>query len=302
VTRRSTSTSTFGVSRRESHDASRYYARQLVSATVTADTTVNRVSADVTGRFYRHTSEAMTELPDNSVALVVTSPPYAAGKDFDRDMEPAEFLAMLERVLVECHRVLEPGGRLAVNVANLGRKPYVLLADIVGGMCADIGYLPRGEIIWVKAKGASGSAAFGSYLQPSNPVLRDVHEYILVFCKGRFERAWKWRDRKELDMPWEATITKEAFLRDTLSVWYMRPESAKRVKHPAPFPVELPYRLIDLYTFRGDIVIDPFCGAGTAAVAAKRLGRRWVGYDLDSSYLETAEARIDATAVEEMEA
>jgi site-specific DNA-methyltransferase (adenine-specific) len=199
---------------------------------------------------------------------------------------------MLRDVFSECQRVLEPGGRIAVNVANLGRKPYrSLSADVIRILQDELGLLLRGEIIWVKAEGASGSFAWGSYRSPVNPVLRDVSERIIVASKGRFDRARK-KAREEEGLPHEATIDKELFMSCTLDVWKVPPERARRVGHPAPFPVEIPFRLIQLYTFKADVVLDPFIGSGTTAVAATRIGRRFVGYDTDSGYIERAKRRI----------
>lgn len=281
-----TATSRFGTSKREGHDASAFYARSLATVEFSTDTAVNPLPARVPNRVFQSSAEEMAELPDNSVALMVTSPPYHVGKDYDVDGSYTEFLAMLGRVLAETHRVLEPGGRAAVNVANLGRRPYVPLSHHVASIMSEIGFHMRGEIIWRKAAGAAGSCAFGSWRSASNPVLRDVHEYVLVFSKGRMDRARKG----------ENTIGRDEFLRDTLSIWDIPPESARRVGHPAPFPVELPRRLIELYTFRGDVVLDPFLGSGTTAVAAVQADRVYVGYELDRGYARAARRRIRAAA------
>lgn len=294
-----TTTSPFGVSRRESHDASAFYAR-FTPPVLSDDDTVKVAELDrplIVGD-----ARDMAQLPDNCVALVVTSPPYFVGKEYELALGeghvPAtyfEYLAMLRDVFRECVRVLEPGGRIAVNVANLGRRPYRSLAsDVIAILQDDLGLLLRGEIIWLKAQGASGSCAWGSFASAANPVLRDLTERVVVACKGRFDRALSRSERRRRGLPWEDTISRQDFMSWTLDVWRIPAEQARRVGHPAPFPVELPRRLIELYTYRGDLVLDPFLGSGSTAVAAVRTGRRYVGYDVDPAYVELAERRVAA--------
>jgi modification methylase len=230
-------------------------------------------------------SEKMNEIPDNSVHLMVTSPPYNVTKEYDNDLSLDEYLGLLRNVFAETYRVLVHGGRACVNVANLGRKPYIPLSDYISQMMIEIGFLMRGEIIWYKGAGAGVSMAWGSWQSAANPVLRDTHEYILVFSKGSFSR--KKPDDKE------NTISRDQFMEWTKSVWNINPESAKKVGHPAPFPVELPYRLIQLYTYQGDIALDPFMGSGSTAIAALKSGRNYVGYEIEAEYIQLAEERID---------
>lgn len=225
----------------------------------------------------------MSELPDHSVHLMVTSPPYNVGKEYDDDLSLEEYIELLDRVFRETYRVLVSGGRACVNIANLGRKPYIPLHAYVIEIMLDIGYLMRGEIIWNKASSASSSTAWGSWLSASNPVLRDVHEYILVFSKESFSRPSKKR---------QSTIEKEAFLAWTKSVWTFPAISAQQVGHPAPFPVELPRRCIEMYTYRGDVVLDPFCGSGTTCIAALISDRHYVGYEINEAYVKLSEKRI----------
>jgi site-specific DNA-methyltransferase (adenine-specific) len=296
--RRPTATSAFGVGRRESHDASGFYER-FTPPELSDDDGVFRspIAAKVVAGDSRH----MTEVEDASVALVVTSPPYFAGKEYEAALGeghvPAsylEYLAMLRDVFAECRRALEPGGRIAVNVANLGRKPYrSLSADVIGILQDDLGLLLRGEVVWVKARGAAGSCAWGSFCSPANPVLRDLTERVVVASKGRFDRAVSPARRRGLGLPETATISKDEFMEATTDVWEIPAERATRVGHPAPFPVELPQRLIELYTYEDDLVCDPFMGSGTTAVAAVRTGRRYVGYDTDSGYVRIAESRAE---------
>ncbi|MGH7424698.1 MAG: DNA-methyltransferase, partial [Candidatus Methylomirabilales bacterium] len=203
------------------------------------------------------------------------------------------YLQMLRDVFAECHRALEPGGRIAVNVANLGRKPYrSLSADVIRILQDDLGMLLRGEVIWQKAEGAAGSCAWGSFRSAANPVLRDVTERVVVASKGRFDRAHSPEQRQAENLPYRNSLTNDEFMEATLDVWRIPPESARRVRHPAPFPVELPLRLIELYTYVEDLVLDPFLGSGTTAVAALRSGRRYAGYDTDLGYVGIAEARV----------
>ncbi|MGI9667417.1 MAG: DNA-methyltransferase [Acidimicrobiia bacterium] len=278
-----TSTASFGAGKREGHDASDFYSRRMTQRRTEGDLgPVADPPASVVDTLFCQSSTSMAQIPDNCVALMVTSPPYNVGKDYDDDLDIDQYLELLRDVFVETYRVIEPGGRVAVNVANLGRKPYLPLNQYVASLLTEIGFDLRGEIIWQKAKGAGGSCAWGSWQSAKNPTLRDVHEYVIVGSKGTFGRQRKGED----------TISKEDFLEATVSIWDILPESARRVGHPAPFPVELPRRLIELYTFEGDLILDPFLGSGSTAVAAVETGRHYVGYDLSEDYLELAERRI----------
>jgi DNA modification methylase len=296
-TRRPTSTSNFGAGRRESHDATAFYER-FTAPTVSSDEQVNACSA--AGRIIVGDSRDMSAVESSSVALVVTSPPYFAGKAYEEALGeghiPAsylDYLTMLRDVFSECVRVLEPGGRIAVNVANLGRRPYrSLTGDITTILQDDLGLLLRGEVVWVKADGASGSTAWGSFQSAANPVLRDLSERIVVASKGRFDRAPTRAKREKAGLPFENTISKPEFMDSTLDIWRIQPESARRVGHPAPFPVEVPRRCIELLTYRDDVVLDPFMGSGSTAVAAVRADRRYVGYDTDPAYVALAEKRV----------
>jgi DNA modification methylase len=285
---KATKTSSFGTSARISHDSSNYYNSRLYS-----ELPENRPddigNENIFPQALRNTiilgnAEEMEEIPDNSLHLMVTSPPYNVSKEYDDDLSLQEYLDMLKNVFKETYRVLVNGGRACVNVANLGRKPYIPLSDYISRMMAEIGFLMRGEIIWDKGAAAGVSMAWGSWMSASNPVLRDVHEYILIFSKGSFSR------KSENDK--EDTIEKENFMQWTKSIWKMNTESAKKVGHPAPFPVELPYRLIQLYSFKGDVILDPFMGSGSTAIAAIKSDRSYVGYDIDAEYVRLAKERI----------
>jgi site-specific DNA-methyltransferase (adenine-specific) len=303
--RNGTSTSAFGAGKRESHDASAFYDR-FPAPEISDDDQLGAVPDLEFPVVLQGDARMMTQLPDASVALVVTSPPYFVGKEYELAVAGQseegtagvpdsyiEYLALLREVFAECCRVLEPGGRIAVNVANLGRKPYrSLAADVIRILQDDLHLLLRGEVIWQKGEGATGSVAWGSFRRAANPVLRDLTERVIIASKGRFDRAVPAGRRKKDGRPNESTVSSDEFMEATLDLWRIDAESARRVNHPAPFPVELPRRLIDLYTYADDVVLDPFAGSGSTVVAAQQLGRRGVGYDLDPDYVAQANERL----------
>lgn len=284
--RRKTETSSFGAPGRISHDSNKFYSSRLYND-LPSEQDVLYIENPIPAEFLDHlvckSSESMDELPNASIHLMVTSPPYNASKEYDQDLNLGEYLQMLNDVWQETYRVLVPGGRACINVANLGRKPYIPLHGYIIDQMLEIGFLMRGEIIWNKAASASQSTAWGSWQSASNPVLRDVHEYILVFSKDTFRRG---QENKE------NTIRKDDFLEWTKSVWNFPAASAKKIGHPAPFPEELPHRLIQLYTYKGEIVLDPFVGSGTTCLAAIKADRHYLGYDIKEEYLQIARERI----------
>jgi DNA modification methylase len=284
-----TKTSSFGSPGRVNHDSSAFYSRKLfqdLPKEKSVEYIENKIPDEFLNKIFCKSSEDMSELPSNSVHLVVTSPPYNVGKEYDKDLDLNEYREFLKRVFREVKRVLVPGGRLCINIANLGRKPYLPLHAYIIQDMLDLGFLMRGEIIWNKAGGGSPSTAWGSWLSAKNPTLRDQHEYILVFSKDTFTRQNPF-GRK-------STISREEFLEFTKSVWTFPAVSAKEIGHPAPFPVELPYRLIQLYTFEGEVVLDPFMGSGQTAIAALKSKRFYVGYEIVPEYIELAQKRIKA--------
>ena len=241
-------------------------------------------SSLVKNEIFNKSSENMEELVDNCVSLTVTSPPYNIGKDSDLDLNDEEYWKMINKVFSETYRVTNSGGRLVVNVANLGRKPYIPFSKYFTDVLTEIGFIMRGEIIWQKSKGANANFAWGSWLSASNPVIRDIHEYCLVFSKDSMKNS----------NGGISTIEKDEFMESTLSIWNINPEKAKKIGHPAPFPVELPKRFINLYSFKDDLVLDPFIGSGTTAVASKILKRNYVGYEINKDYIEIADKRLRA--------
>lgn len=291
-----TKTQSFGSSGREGHDSSKFYRRKIYdngNESPSIRYMENQITPEHLDKVFCKSSEKMDELPDSSVHLMVTSPPYNVGKEYDQDLTLTQYRQLLKAVFKETFRVLVPGGRACINIANIGRKPYVPMSAYVTLDMEEIGFLNRGQIIWNKSASSGTSTAWGSWKSASNPTLRDTHEYILVFCKESFSR--KQVERRN-------TITAQEFLTFTKSVWEFPAESANRVGHPAPFPVELPYRCIQLFTFANDVVLDPFCGVGATCVAAARSGRRFVGYDVNPEYVNVARRRASQSTVSQFSA
>lgn len=289
-----TVTSKFGSPGRASHDAAPFYAGRLYNDQPQehiTDYVEHPITAEHLDHIFHASAENMAALPDHSIHLMVTSPPYNVGKEYDADLTLPEYLAFLEKVWAEVFRLLVPGGRACVNVANLGRRPYLPLHAWIADSMLRQGYLMRGEVIWNKAASASPSTAWGSWKSATNPTLRDVHEYILIFSKGAFKRQ---KPDSRVN-----TISKEEFLEFTRSVWTFPAEPASKVGHPAPFPVELPYRLIQLYSFRDEVILDPFMGSGQTALAALKAGRHYVGYEINPEYVSLAKERLRRNSMPE---
>jgi len=281
-----TKTSAFGSPGRINHDSTHFYTSKLYEGLPKekiVQYSENTVPPKYLDQIFCKSSETLEELPENSVHLMVTSPPYNVGKEYDDNLTLKEYRSFLKRVWGEIHRVLVPGGRACINIANLGRKPYIPLHAFIVEDMLDLGFLMRGEIIWNKASSGSPSTAWGSWQSAKNPTLRDIHEYILVFSKGMFSRD---------NLKRRSTISRNEFLEFTKSVWIFSAEPATKVGHPAPFPVELPYRLIQLYTFEGEVVLDPFIGSGQSAIAAVKTNRHYVGYEINREYVQLASRRI----------
>ena len=285
-----TKTSSFGTKGRVAHDSSKFYDSKLYKEIKNnnSDIIVNEFPNEFLNTIIDSSCENMKDIPNNSLHLMITSPPYNVSKEYDNDLSLNEYLSLLKNCFTETYRVLVDGGRACINIANIGRKPYIPLSDYVSKIMIEIGFNMRGEIIWNKSAGAGISTAWGSFQSASNPILRDVHEYILIFSKGNYKRE---RDKEEKELR-KDNITKEEFIEWTKSVWTMNTESAKRIGHPAPFPEELPNRLIKLFSFTNDIVIDPFMGSGTTAIAAIKNKRNFVGYEINEKYINLANNRI----------
>ncbi|OYT55427.1 MAG: SAM-dependent methyltransferase [Candidatus Hecatellales archaeon ex4484_218] len=288
---RGTKTSSFGVSGRESHDSTPFYSRKLYGEWEPPKPKPEYLIENPLPEEFLDkvvlgdAREVLKKLPDNCVHLVVTSPPYNVGKEYDQDLTLGEYLNFIRDVMGEVYRVLVWGGRVCFNVTNLGRKPYLPLHAYLVKVFEEVGFLMRGEIIWYKGDAVAGSStAWGTWQSAVNPTLRDVHEYILVLSKGSFDRKKGGK---------EDTISRDEFVEFTKSVWRFAPKSAKAVGHPAPFPIELPYRCIQLFTFKGDVVLDPFVGSGTTCLAAIQTGRHFIGIDIEPEYVNLAKKRVE---------
>ncbi|MEK9716299.1 MAG: site-specific DNA-methyltransferase [Candidatus Heimdallarchaeota archaeon] len=284
-----TSTKSFGSSKKETHDSSYFYDSKLFNTQkIVQQKSIiqNEISKEVLNKVHNKDSKNIDFIPDDSIHLIITSPPYNNSKEYDEDLSLEEYLKLIYDVMVEAHRILIRGGRICINIANIGRKPYIPLSTYIDQIMIKIGFLPRGQIIWDKSASAGPSTAWGSWQSASNPILRDIHEYILVYSKGEFGRK---NSRSNKD----DSISKDAFLENTKSIWKFPTASARKVGHPAPFPIELPKRLIELYSFENDIILDPFAGSGTTAIAAKTTNRNYIMIDINSDYCKLATERIN---------
>ena len=291
---RGTKTSEFGAPKRENHDSEYFYSSQMYTEITPASNRIpdgieNPLPKNLENAIIQADSKDLSFIPDSSIHLVVTSPPYNARKNYDEDLSLTEYLALIEKVSMEIYPKLVDGGRFVINLANLGRKPYIPISDYISLIMTNLGYIQRGEIIWDKGASAGSSTAWGSWMQASNPTLRDVHEYIQVYSKGTLKRS---KDGKT------ATISREEFMEYTKSVWHFSTVSARKIGHPAPYPVELVYRCIQLYSFENDIVFDPFIGSGTTAIAALDTDRRYLGVDIKQDFVDHANERVKAYHVE----
>ena len=290
--RRKTQTSSFGSGGHEAHDSSAFYTRNIFTDGIPQEEDLSGYTQSPVpldgwaNRIYCQSAEDMPALPDGSIGLAFTSPPYNVGKVYEENLGMDDYLDMIAQVGCEVYRALVPGGRYVINIANLGRKPYIPLHSLFYSVHLNLGFLPMGEIIWQKSTGANKSTAWGSWRNAMSPRLRDVHEYLLVFAKQSYTRP----DRGE------STISRDEFMAATLSTWQITPASARRVGHPAPFPVELAERVIRLFSYANDVILDPFVGSGTTCVAALQNQRHYVGFDIEEKYCQMARERIAETA------
>ena len=231
--------------------------------------------------------EIMRQMPGESVDLIVTSPPYNFGLDeYDNHSDTRswpEYFATLAQVWYQSYRVLKWGGRLCVVVQPLF-SDYMPTHHIISQQLRELGFLFKAEIMWEKHNYNCKYTAWGSWKKPSMPYLKYTWEFIEVFCKGDYKKDGRAAD---------ADITGEEFKKWVYGKWEIAPESKmKQFGHPSMFPEEIPYRLIKLFSYVGDTVLDPFNGAGTTTLVARKLRRHYIGIDISGKYCRQATERI----------
>ena len=234
-------------------------------------------------KIYCKSSEHMDEVKDESIHFIFTSPPYNLSvkyENYSDNLPDADFKAFLYRVFSECYQKLIKGGRIGVNVANTGQNPYRSMTTLIDNIMTHIGYLHRCDVIWDKHNSVAKATSWGSWQSASNPTMREIHEYVMVYCKDTFQRE-----------KGESTISRDDFLDATKSIWNIPTGNDNR--HPATFPIALPARAIQLYTYKGDTVLDPFMGIGATGVAALMNDRDFIGYDISEKYCEIARERMN---------
>jgi site-specific DNA-methyltransferase (adenine-specific) len=238
-------------------------------------------------------AEILTGIPSGSVDLVITSPPYNFGHAYAHDPhddthEWNEYFATLNTVWTECFRVLKPGGRMAVNVQPLF-SDYVPTHHIISRQLAGLGLLWKAEFLWEKNNYNAKYTAWGSWKSPSMPYIKYTWEFVEVFDKETHKKTGR---REDID------ITADEFKEWVIGRWTIPPEHhMKEFDHPAMFPEELPRRLMKLFSYKNDIVLDPFNGAGTTTLVAAKQGRRFIGIDVSEQYCRTARKRLESLSV-----
>lgn len=228
----------------------------------------------------------LKELPDNCIDLIFTSPPYNFGLEYEDHKDGVkweEYFNKLFAILKECIRVLKYGGRIIINVQPLF-SDYIPIHHIISNFFMSNKLIWKGEILWDKHNYNCKYTAWGSWKSPSNPYLKYTWEFLEIFCKG---------DLKHKGDPKKTDITDDEFKKWTYAKWDIAPErNMEKWAHPAMFPEELAKRVIKLFSFEGDVVLDPFNGVGTTTKVAKELKRRFLGIDISEEYCKRAEERL----------
>lgn len=232
--------------------------------------------------------EVLKKIPDNCVDIVLTSPPYNFGLDYENHCDTdkwEDYFNRLYEIFDECVRVLKYGGRIIVNVQPLF-SDYIPTHHLISKYLFDAGLIWKGEILWEKNNYNCKYTAWGSWKSPSSPYLKYTWEYLEVFCKGEL---------KKKGLSENIDITDEEFKQFVIAKWSIAPErKMKEFNHPAMFPEKLVERCLKLFSFKGDIVLDPFNGAGTTTVVANKLNRKYIGIDISKEYCDIAKQRIDS--------
>ena len=229
----------------------------------------------------------LQKLPNNCVDLVFTSPPYNFGLDYEDSNDDHNwdaYFKKLFRILDECIRVLKYGGRLIINVQPLF-SDYIPSHHLISNYCIKKKLIWKGEVLWEKNNYNCKYTAWGSWKSPSNPYLKYTWEFIEIFCKGEMKKTG---EKENID------ISADEFKEWVVAKWSVAPErKMKKYDHPAMFPEKLVERVLKLFSYKNDIIIDPFNGAGTTTAIAKKLSRNYIGIDTSKQYCETARSRLE---------
>jgi len=231
----------------------------------------------------------LKNLPDNCVDLVFTSPPYNFGLEYDTTEDGVNWEGYFNKlfgIFDECIRVLKYGGRVVINVQPLF-SDYIPSHHIISTFFMNKKLIWKGEIIWEKNNYNCKYTAWGSWKSPSNPYLKYTWEFLEIFCKGTMQKSG---NKDDID------IAAEEFKKWVVAKWSIAPErNMKKFEHPAMFPEDLVYRVLKLFSFKNDVVLDPFNGVGTTTTVAKKLGRRYLGIDISDEYCKKAKQREENT-------
>jgi len=235
--------------------------------------------------------QVLKKFPDNCVDLIFTSPPYNFGLEYENHKDGInwnEYFNKLFAVFQECIRVLKYGGRIVVNVQPLF-SDYIPIHHIVSGFFIKNKLIWKGEVLWDKHHYSCKYTAWGSWKSPSNPYLKYTWEFLEIFCKGDLRHAGNWK---------MADIAADEFKKWVYARWDVTPEyNMKKYGHPAMFPEALAERVLKLFSYKGDVILDPFNGVGTTTAVAKRLSRNYIGIDISEDYCKKAENRAKNTQV-----